>query len=151
MGEFVVFGATALAAFLALYAGHRYSLGSATVYSAAGMVAKTTDTLILLDRPFPAGKYLDITLSRDFLAWILVLTGFAVATLAVLSRESRRRGIGLMGLGLPLATLVFYRNAFPYSMYLSCLPRRCLRRGSLRSPRNAFGPRRAGSRRCSSY
>lgn len=114
IGELVLLGGTALATFLALYFAHRYSLAGAAGYSAADMVARSADKLIMGDELFPRALYIDHTITHDALAWFLLLTGFAVAVGVALTRGSRRQGVGLIGLGLPLLSLVFYRNAFPY-------------------------------------
>lgn len=112
--ELALLGITTLAVFLALYAAHRNTLSPVGISAATDMVSKSTDKLIVFGKLFPSRLYIDTTLQRDPLAWLLLLTGIAAAIGVALSRPTRRRGIGLVGLGLPLATLVFYRNAFPY-------------------------------------
>lgn len=114
VAELLTFGISALTTFLALYAAHRYSLDAAENYAAMSMVEKSTDKVILLDQLFPRRAYFVKTLFRDPLAWYLLLAGFVAAAGAALRRKSPGRSIGLLGLGLPLLTLVFYRNAFPY-------------------------------------
>lgn len=114
VAELLAFGISALTTFLALYAAHRYSLDAAENYAAMSMVEKSADKVILLDQVFPRRTYLVKTLFRDPLAWYLLLAGFVAAAGAALRRRNPGRGIGLLGLGLPLLTLVFYRNAFPY-------------------------------------
>jgi hypothetical protein len=114
VAEFFIFGVSALMAFLAIYLMHRYSLDAAKSYSAMNTVAKSTDKVILFDRLFPRREYVDSTLSHDSLTWFLLLAGFGAAIGTTLIQKSHRRGIGLVGMGLPLLTLAFYRNAFPY-------------------------------------
>lgn len=114
IGEFLALGITALATFLALYLAHRYSLDGATGYSATDMVSRSTGKLIMVDEFFPRDLYIGHSILHDALAWLLLLIGFAIAIGVALTRGTRRHGIGLAGLGLPLLTLVFYRNAFPY-------------------------------------
>jgi hypothetical protein len=112
--EFFIFGASALMAFLALYAMHRYSLDAAKSYSAMSTVVKSSDKVFLGNQIFPRSAFIEGSLSRDPLTWLLLLDGFAAATGTALSQKNRTRGIGFVGMGLPLVTLVFYRNAYPY-------------------------------------
>jgi hypothetical protein len=112
--ELLTFGISALTIFLTLYAAHRYSLDAAENYAAMSMVEKSMDKVILLDQVFPRRTYFVKTLFRDPVAWYLLLTGFVAAAGTAVRRKSPGRSIGLLGLGLPLLTLVFYRNAFPY-------------------------------------
>lgn len=114
LSELFTFAATALTVFVILYFAHRHSLDAAQNYSATDMVSRSTDKAILFDRFFPRKPYLSSTLRHDSLAWIMLLTGFIVAAGVAMIRKNARRAAGLAGLALPLVTLVFYRNAFPY-------------------------------------
>ena len=114
VAEFFIFGVSALMAFLAIYLMHRYSLDAAKSYSAMNTVGKSTDKVILFDHLFPRREYIDSTLSHDSLIWFLLLAGFGAAIGTTLIQKRHRRGMGLVGMGLPLLTLAFYRNAFPY-------------------------------------
>ena len=63
---------------------------------------------------FPRAKYFVISLYSDPVVWILLVGGFAAAVAVAAGRQQRWRGLGFVGLGLPLLTLVIYRNAYPY-------------------------------------
>lgn len=112
--EALAFGLAAALAFMFLYFLHRYAIDITRTYSAVSMVTRSADKVILLDQFFPRKAYLVYTFNRDTLAWWLVLGGVVLATVTAMKSGSRMRGTGLLGLSLPLLTLVFYRNAFPY-------------------------------------
>jgi hypothetical protein len=114
VAEVAVFAAAAGAAFLVFYVMHRNAIALGHGYSASGMVARSADKVIRLDQLFPARRYLEYTLKRDAVSWLLVVGGVAAASTLAMARSSRRRGIGLLALGMPLLSVVFYRNAFPY-------------------------------------
>ena len=112
--ELIVLGFTALAAFGLFYIAHWASLDGAKNIHAADLVAVSSAKMIQLDNLFPRSRYLLNSMLRDPAVWLLLLSGFAVAVATAAFGARRRRGLGLVGLGLPLLTFVFYRNAFPY-------------------------------------
>lgn len=114
MVEFLVLGITAIVAFALIYLAHRASFANTKGFSAAGMVAGSLAKMIMLDNLFPRAGYFVISLYRDPVVWFLLVSGLAAAVAIAAGRSHRRRGLGFVGLGLPLLTLVFYRNAFPY-------------------------------------
>lgn len=112
--DFLLFSLTALVAFALLYLLHRHSLDAAREFSATGMITSSYEKMIKLDTLFPKWKYLEPTFRPDLLAWILMLSGASLAAIALLFGRQRRLHAGLLGLGLPLLSIVFYRNTFPY-------------------------------------
>jgi hypothetical protein len=112
--ELFVLGLAALAAFGVLYFAHSASLDGAKSNQAVNLVSASSAKMIQLDNLFPRSPYLITSLLRDPANWLLLLGGFAVAVMGAASRGRWLRGVGLIGLALPLLTFVFYRNAFPY-------------------------------------
>lgn len=112
--EFIVLGLTALAAFALFYIAHSASLNGAKNIHAVNLVTHSSAKMIQLDNLFPRNRYLTFSLRRDWVVWVLVLGGFVVALAAAVFGRRRLRGVGIVGLGLPLLTFAFYRNAFPY-------------------------------------
>ncbi|HUT49111.1 MAG TPA: glycosyltransferase family 39 protein [Alphaproteobacteria bacterium] len=112
--ELIVLGLTALAAFGLFYIAHGASLDGAKNIHAANLVAVSSAKMIQLDNLFPRSPYLLNSMFGDPAVWILLLGGFAAAVATAASGARRQRGFGLVGLGLPLLTFIFYRNAFPY-------------------------------------
>jgi hypothetical protein len=65
---------------------------------------------------FPGRHYLLRSLGQSALVWVLLTGGLLQA---ILDLRSRRSMLPLLVLALPLATVVFYRNSFPY--FLACI------------------------------
>ena len=112
--DLLLFSLITLITFALLYLLHRYSLGTARDFSATGMITSSYKKVIELDKLFPNWRYLEPTIRPDLLAWMLMLSGATLAAIALLFGKRQRLHAGLLGLGLPLLSLVFYRNTFPY-------------------------------------
>lgn len=100
--------------FIVFYAAHHYMITPPPSYSATNMLTGSADKVLVLDRLFPGAVYLIISLHRHTTIWLMMALGllFAIATSA--RHRSLRMEIGVVGLALPLTTLFFYRNAYPY-------------------------------------
>lgn len=70
------------------------------------------------------------TLQRDWMFWLLVVTGGGLAIRMAITGPPAERGraLALLALLLPLATLPFYRNSYPY-FYVAIVPGACLAAG----------------------
>jgi hypothetical protein len=112
--EFFVYGIVSLICFFALYVFHSNSIEIGKNYSTANSLTGIASKVFIFEQIFPRDIYLKISLYRDTLHWALLLIGLMAAITTVINKNSRHLGIGLIGLSLPLATLIFYRNAFPY-------------------------------------
>ncbi|MDH3281497.1 MAG: glycosyltransferase family 39 protein, partial [Gammaproteobacteria bacterium] len=112
--ELSVLGLTALAAFGLFYIAHWASLDTAKNVSSVNLVTASSAKLIRLDELFPRSRYLANSMLSDPAVWLILLGGLAASVATAAFGVQRKRGIGLVGLGLPLLTFVFYRNAFPY-------------------------------------
>lgn len=110
------FGCSFLASFAALYLAHRATLAAPAFDAAGRMVERSADKVIMFDRPFPQWGYLLRTLVNDTAVWMALVFG-AVLLMArrfLGDRRPPQRQLFLLIFLLPLGTLVFYRNAFPY-------------------------------------
>jgi hypothetical protein len=97
----------------ALFLMHWLTLPSIAPGAVQGFAANAASKT-LLEVPFlPRWDYLGQTLSTDWVSWLLVLGGFAVAV-------ARFRSAALCVLSL--APLLFYRNAFPYYYVIMLAP-----------------------------
>ena len=96
----------------ALYLYHRASLPlSPTAPRVHADLPGIANAMLLPDHLFPRWQYLAESLRQSFLVWIAVLAGLVMAIAAW--RQGREEAL-LLPLAFPLATLVFYRNAWPY-------------------------------------
>lgn len=113
----VAFGAAAALFALLFIGATMLSLPDVGHHSAAKTVA-TSGSMMFDEGLFPQWGYgLGAVLAAPLLAVLIACTPFSIAR-ASLSKPQR---IALIGLMLPLASLLFYRNAFPY-FYAYILP-----------------------------
>lgn len=114
VGELAIFGVATISAFAVLYVLHRLTLDIPHDYSPVRMASRSAEKVALQGEWFPAMTYLDYTLRHDTLAWLLLLGGIILAIAVSVRARAPGRATGLLGLTLPVLTLAFYRNAFPY-------------------------------------
>lgn len=111
-----VLGLALIVVFALLWSWHGSSLAPAEEGSNASFLQRSAAKVFLTHGFFPRWPYFARTLRWDALAWGLIAAGALVALrdAALGPAERRRRGLTLLVLALPLATLLVYRNAFPY-------------------------------------
>lgn len=112
----LAFAAAFLASLAALYLLHAASLAEPTLEATGRQAGASASKVIMLDNLFPRWRYLVRTLIHDMAIWLMLLLG--AVYLAVELFRARpwpsRRALLLLSFLLPLGTLAFYRNAFPY-------------------------------------
>jgi hypothetical protein len=77
-------------------------------------IYKAYSTFVLFDRLFPQFKLFKFILGKNIIIWIFLEFGFIFYTYDILKRKNHPNNIYLFPLILPLISLLFYRNAFPY-------------------------------------
>ena len=111
---------SALVVGTALYLYHRASLPPASTDPMVHSdLPGTANAMLLPEHLFPRWQYLAASLQQSMLVWIAVLAGLAMAIFGW--RRGREEAL-LLPLAFPLATLVFYRNAWPYYYALVLVP-----------------------------
>jgi hypothetical protein len=113
-GELVIYLATLSLAFTGFFMLHEHSLGAANIEDAAGLVQRSGERGIRLDMLFPARQYLLWTILLNMILWLFALLGAGVLIRRLWYRDRVAETLLLLALLLPLGSLVFYRNAFPY-------------------------------------
>ncbi|WP_438958683.1 hypothetical protein [Porticoccus sp.] len=100
---------------LMLYYLHKASIGEATGEVQVALSESYLKT-IASQTFFPRLDFFIASLKQDFVFWILVLTGLLILIRAIILEKdfARIKTLQLFVLALPLLTLLFYRNAFPY-------------------------------------
>lgn len=123
----LLFALSLAVGFLALYLMHRASLGVPETQNAAGFAGKAADKVIRHGAFFPRLPYFVHGLIENLVVWGCLITGTFL-----LARQALRRGAGeaanpavLLVFLVPLLSLLFYRNAFPY-FYVFLMPLACL-------------------------
>lgn len=107
---------TFLVTLAALWSWHRSGLVPAEPGAAGTYLKSSASKVFLTHGFFPRWHYFAKSLRLDALAWLLLATGASLAIRQAFSNrpELRRRALTLLVFALPLATLLIYRNAFPY-------------------------------------
>ena len=115
-------------ALLGLYLAHQASLGTAPAYE---LTDKLSDTGTRMWAPPPSGTF-TLTYNWDRTWWMLTALGGLAAIGVMLKAPHRRTGLIVLAMMLPLTTLSFYRNSFPY-YYICLIPPASLAIGLLAS------------------
>jgi hypothetical protein len=104
----------AVLALLFLY--HQSNLVHASAPAPQELVSSNYDKTIGQSQLFPRGAVALRSMLENPLQWMLFIGGFiaAVAGFARMGSDRRIKALALASFGFPLATLLFYRNAFPY-------------------------------------
>lgn len=112
----MAFGGTFILTLMALYGLHEATLSAPTFDDATGFVATSADKVIRLNEFFPRWRYFLRSLIEDAALWGIFLFGVVCLLRDAFRNQLRpeRRVLYLATFLLPLATLIFYRNAFPY-------------------------------------
>lgn len=110
------FGCVFAAGFATLYLLHQATLVEPELAAIGRHAGAAANKVIMLDNLFPRWRYLVLTLVNDAVIWLTLLVGGALLVAQLFRRGSwpPRRQVLLLSFLLPLATLAFYRNAFPY-------------------------------------
>jgi putative flippase GtrA len=103
---------TALASFVAVVALHSSSFPATA--SASAFIARTSGATVLSgDYSIVLGSLLQ-AIARNFFFWIVLLIGVLCAGGMLRYPSHRRKGLTLLSLTLTLASLIVYRDAYPY-------------------------------------
>jgi hypothetical protein len=114
LGSSGLAGVTALAL---LYLYHSSFIASGSLHAAQAMISGSLDKTIGQSHLMPGLIWLTRSLLESPLNWLALIGGIAVVAQAPWRRphpKSWPAAVGLLSFALPLSTLLFYRNAFPY-------------------------------------
>jgi len=109
-----VFAASTAVCTVVLYLLHKSTLDGGKSLSAATMITQNSARLLGRNELVVHRAFLELSIRDDLTVWLLIAVGLVGAVLALGIRARRRRSFGLLALALPLLTIPFYRNAFPY-------------------------------------
>lgn len=109
----LIAGGTGVVALLLLYGLHTLSLAPADVNSSLATVSGGYNKTMGSSGLLPRRDYLLPALAQNPVHWLLLVLGVATLVRARATAPALPRAVGLAFL-MPLATLLFYRNAFPY-------------------------------------
>ena len=124
----VLFVAAFLLAVLCLFGLHWLLSGSGTPGNQVGTHSLTESwsqlayAMFVMDGLFPRLTYIIRGVTENPIHWLLILAGATIAVYQVLFVWQRRKQAAIvLAMSLPLLSVVFYRNSFPY-FYVYALP-----------------------------
>jgi hypothetical protein len=89
--------------------------------SPAGRILAAGDKTIFSAGFLPQLPWLVLTVWQNPTTWFLLISGLGIVLLRIARRSDRRRSLQVLSLFLPLLSIFFYRNSFPY-FYVLILP-----------------------------
>ncbi|MGZ8360303.1 MAG: GtrA family protein [Allosphingosinicella sp.] len=113
-------GGSALAAFLAVLWGHSQTLVQPD--SPFAFLARTSGATLAARDHAVFHEFFWRSLVENWPFWLLLAAGLAAAGARLRERASRRDGLILLSLALPLATPIFYSETYPYYYPLMLAP-----------------------------
>ena len=113
--------ALTLLIFGGLLALHQMSLSAAGPDDPVAYSRKAADKVFVLGELPPGLRWILISTPRNFLTWLFLLFGIYALVRLLAARRDWSRGLRLAAFLFPAATLLFYRNAYPY-YYVFILP-----------------------------
>jgi hypothetical protein len=117
----LVFAAALSGSFLVLYQAHSYVLASEALTDASTLI-KDAGTKTLLSAQFlPRINIIRNALFQNGPVWVLVSLGLVKAGHGLFKGADRKDALILVSFAVPLLSLLFYRNAYPY-FYVFLMP-----------------------------
>jgi hypothetical protein len=81
--------------------------------------------LLVEDGVLPRSEVLARSILQNLMTWVLVVVGLALTVADLRLNRARRNALRLLALALPIVSVAFYANAWPYT-YLILMPTVCL-------------------------
>lgn len=103
------------------YKLHMATIPGATMAIMGNTISSTYSKFVLLDQFFPQFKVFKSTLEYDLPIWIFLAAGIIFNTIDNVKRKNYPINIYLFAFLIPLFSILFYRNAFPY-FYVFIMP-----------------------------
>ncbi len=114
--QMLFFALAFLGGFFLLYSFHSSTLLIPQVTGAKQFVSRAGSKVIILNDLFPQLPYLALSLKKNIFIWSFLILGIIIVTSDLIRSKGKRinRNLILYTFLIPLITLIFYRNAFPY-------------------------------------
>jgi hypothetical protein len=103
------------------YKLHMATIPGARMAIMGPTISSTYSKFVLLDQFFPQFRVFKLTLEYDLLIWIFLAAGIIFNTIDNVKRKNYPINIYLFAFLIPLFSILFYRNAFPY-FYVFIMP-----------------------------
>ncbi len=114
--QIAIFISSTIGAFLLLYFYHKSSISVADSTKAINTLSDSFNKTIKHSEFLPRNRYLFYSFKFDIMYWLTLVYGFKILCLNLYNPKSlaRQSTVILISLILPLCSVLFYRNAFPY-------------------------------------
>ncbi|HUE46962.1 MAG TPA: hypothetical protein VMO81_11975 [Aestuariivirgaceae bacterium] len=116
------------------------SMDPADIPATLGDGSSNAGQYMLFNGLVPQWDFLKHAVLANAGTWILLTIGLCLALTGLRQPQSRRNSLLLLLLGLPILSVAFYTNAFPYA-YLVLIPTTCLMAGHAVSKFTTSGER----------
>lgn len=107
-------GLAALTLFVLLYLWHKSGMAAASVEKSGTMVSGSMQKTIGFSEAARVYSYFIYSLPRNIVFWSFVAGGVVLALARLRNRDARCKALVLLSFLLPLLSVAFYRNSFPY-------------------------------------
>ncbi len=96
------------------YKLHMATIPGARMATLEHTISSAYSTFVLLDQFFPQLRFFKLTLEYDLFIWLFLATGIIFNTIDSVKRKKNPINLYLFAFLIPLFSILFYRNAFPY-------------------------------------
>jgi hypothetical protein len=100
---------------------HMASLADETAAAQAHVISGAYSTFVTFGSFFPQFKFFKLLFPVDFMIWLFLATGIILNTIDSFQKKNLSLKVSLFALLIPLFSIFFYRNAFPY-YYVFIMP-----------------------------
>lgn len=114
--QIVSFVIALVGGFFLFYQFHISTLIPTSLRDPSQYLGHTSSKVIILDKLFPKWRFLELSIYQNSVIWILLIIGIIFVIWAAIHQKRNRstHKTILLGFLVPLLSLIFYRNAFPY-------------------------------------
>ena len=131
LGPILAGALTGTATYACIMLAHHWAIATGASPKAEIPVGSLANigSYMFLEGLFPMWEVLRSAVVQNPATWLLIAIGFGLALAGLRVPETRRNSLTLLALALPLLSVAFYTNAFPYA-YLVLVPTACLLAGN---------------------
>jgi hypothetical protein len=111
------FGVALMVGFFLFYQFHISKLVPTSFHDPRQFLGNTSSKVIILNKLFPKWRFLELSICQNSTIWILILLGIILVIWFLFHEKKEEKTYNrliLFAFLVPVFSLIFYRNAFPY-------------------------------------
>jgi hypothetical protein len=114
--QIVHFVITFVVGYLIFYQLHVSKLNIVSSPAQKKFLKNVYSKFILIDELFPARTFLKLSINQNLIIWTLLIAGvfFVIWEIVYTKKDKLKKNFILLAFIIPILSLIFYRNAFPY-------------------------------------